>query len=472
MNLKSYIDLVALLEIDPSTREENRAFALTHPLLKNKPLEQIGAWIALHYDRLKRPLLSETFSSYLYATTFTLVVISFILGLFTGFGLLSYNGSEPVNVIYFMVMVIVFPLVTMLLTVISMFRAQGTHNVLVHISPAFWMEKILTLFPGRVEDNIRAFKLNPLLTNWLIIQRAQVLSLFFSLGLLLALLAMVVTKDIAFAWSTTLHISPEEFHLFLKNIAFPWSEFSPSAVPSMTLIEKSHYFRLGEGTSMLDPEQLGEWWKFLAFATLFYAILLRLLMLFIASFGFKRALKQSVLILEGSRKLLREMNEPLISTHERAAENAWDLHTQGYRQTVNTLDASYDAVQGWAISQDDILVLSDTLGVIAPKHLKVGGSNSLEEDDEVISGSEGEILLLAKSWEHPSNEFLDYLLDLSKKVDKIVIMPLGTGADLYAVKSEDLDEWAKKLSSIENEKVWLKRSHVESSKGEEENGNA
>ena len=80
MNLKSYIDLVELLEENPSSREENRAFGLTQVVLKNRPLAQISAWIDLHHKKLKRPLLSETFSSYLYSTTLTLVLLAFVLG--------------------------------------------------------------------------------------------------------------------------------------------------------------------------------------------------------------------------------------------------------------------------------------------------------------------------------------------------------------------------------------------------------
>jgi len=206
--------------------------------------------------------------------------------------------------------------------------------------------------------------------------------------------------------------------------------------------------------------ELGEWWKFLAFATMFYAICLRVLMLFVSSFGLKYALKQSFLTLEGSRRLLREINEPIISTHAKLTNDAFVSDNRGYGQIVNILDASYDSVQGWAITKDELLVLSDTMEVITPKHFKVGGTNSLDEDDEVSSRSDGEVLLLGKSWEHPTNEFLDYVIDLSKKVDKIIIMPIGRSDKPYETKAEDLDEWAKKLLSIQNEKVWLKLSSI------------
>lgn len=461
MNIKSYVNLYELLALDPSTREENRAFGLTHVMLKNKPIEQLLAWIVKHQGRLKKPLLCDTFSSYLYRVTFALVVFAFALGLLAGVALLSYNGREPVNVIYFMAVAIFLPLFTMLLTFFAMLRASSAENALIHLSPAFWMEKILGFLPGKVQEQIKGLKINPLLANWIIIKRSQVIVLFFSLGLLLALVGVIVTKDIAFAWSTTLHISPEVFHGFLHTIAFPWREFAPSAVPSLELIEQSQYFRLGD---KLDEEmiahasQLGEWWKFLAFATLFYAIFLRFVIFILASFGYSAAIKQSLLTLKGATKLLREINEPIISTHADKNEKVFISGDGHYSQIVNRLDASYDGIQGWAISYDELLVLGERLKIIAPTHCEVGGANTLEEDTEIVFKSHGEILLFVKAWEPPTMDFVDYLSELTDKVDKVIVVPIGTAENHYEATHKEIDVWENKLSMLGDSKVWLKRS--------------
>jgi hypothetical protein len=392
--------------------------------------------------------------------TFALVLIAFALGLLAGVGLLSYNGEEPVNVIYFMAIAIFIPLFTMLLTIVAMLRARSAESVLVHLSPAFWMEKILGLLPGNVQEHIKALKISPLLANWIIIRRSQIIVFFFSLGLLLSLLGVVVTKDIAFAWSTTLHISPEVFHGFLHTIAFPWREIVPSAVPSLELIEQSQYFRLGD---KLDDEmiahasELGEWWKFLALSTLFYAILLRFMMLILASFGYSSAVKQALLTLNGTTKLLREINEPIISTHATKREKAFTSGDESYSQIVNTLDASYDGIQGWAIPQSELFVLGDSMNIISPKHFEVGGTNSFEEDSEVIFKSHGEVLLFVKGWEPPTMDFVDYLTELISKVDKVVVVPIGTAENHYEATPKEIDVWANKLSLLGDMKVWLKR---------------
>ena len=460
MNIKSYINLYELLQEKKSTREENRAFGLEYEKIKSEPVKQLAAWTEKHISILRKPLLSDTFSTYLYGMTLTLVIIAFFLGFFSGVGLLSYSGHEPVNVIYFMAMVVLLPLFTMTLTLLSMFRAHASQSLLVHISPAFWMEKMLRFLPKNIQSSLQDLKISPLLGNWLIIKRSQLLALVFSLGLLVALLGMVITKDIAFAWSTTLQVSPIDFHGLLYTLAFAWRDLFPWAVPSVELIEQSQYFRLGEklDTQMIqNASKLGEWWKFLVFATLFYAILLRFGMWLLSLFGFQKALKRSFLSLEGAGTLLREMNEPIITTSVPKEGKDYVSGNRHYMQEVEELDSSYDRTLGWAMSNEELVVLNDAMQVITPKIFEVGGTNSLEEDSEIISKSQGEVLFYVKSWEPPTMDFVDFLEDLTRVADKIILTPVGTVEDKYLPKTKELEMWGRKLQTLNSEKVWLKR---------------
>ena len=459
MNLKSYLDLFELLEIDTSSREERRAFGLVNVMTKSRPIEQLSAWVRENRVKLKKPALSETFSSTLYSMTLVLAVVVFMLGFLSGVGLLSYSGHEPVNVIYFIAIVVFLPLFTMILALFSMFRANSTQSMLVHISPAFWMEKILRLLANKMEDNIKEVKINPLLANWIVIKRSQLIALAFSFGLMVALLGVVATKDIAFAWSTTLSITPEAFHGFLHTLGFPWREFYPSALPSVELIEQSQYFRLGDKLSdemILNASKLGEWWKFLAFATLFYAIILRFVMYLLTEFGLKRAIRRSFLTLDAAKKLLHDMNEAIISTHANENERQFIQRSTAYAQMLNVLDASYDSVQGWAIAQENLSVIADSMNVISPKFVEAGGANSLDEDMEIIYHSQGEVLLYVKAWEPPTMDFIDYLEALAKRVNKVIVCPVGTLEDVYETEAREVNVWARKLSMFGSEKVWLK----------------
>lgn len=465
MNLNDYLDLYELLQDDSASRHEKRAFGLKYAALKEKPETQLLKWTEEHKILLKRPLLSETISAYLYGITLTLVLLAFFLGLFSGIGLLSYSGHEPVNIIYFMAMVIFLPLLTISLTLFSMFRANQTHSMLIHISPAFWMERIVSLLPNKMEKALKGqiseLKISPLIVNWLVIKRSQLLALVFSLGLFVALLAMVATRDIAFSWSTTLSVSPESFQHFLHTLSFAWRDLFPWAVPSLELVEQSQYYRLGEklGDEMIhNASLLGEWWKFLAFATLFYAIILRFMIYLISCVALNKAIKRSFFTLDGSTKLLNDMNEPIISTSAKENENNFSSNTVAYTQIVNTFDSSYDNVLGWAIDKNKLVLLNENKQVLSPSVYEVGGANSLEVDSEIIHKCHGEVLLYVKAWEPPTMDFIDFLELLVAQVDKVIVAPVGTQNDSYHAQEKALNVWARKLFLLNSDKVWIKIS--------------
>ncbi len=459
MDLKLYLNLYALLQRDVSTKEQQRAFGLEHAVLKHKPIAQLAAWEKRYIDLLKRPLLSERVTSYLYIMTFLLGTLSFILGLFSGIALLSYNGHEPVNVVYFMAMVIFFPLFTMLLALFAMFKSRSNSNILMHLTPAYWMEKIAARFAHKEESFKKHFNMDPILAKWIVLRRAQCMALLFSVGLLLALLGTVVTRDLAFAWSTTLKITPDGFYAFLNMLAFPWREFIPSAIPSLELIEHSQYFRLGERLSnemITHVEQLGEWWKFLAMATLFYALFLRTILYLIVTIGYKRALKKSIFSLEGTSLLLNNMNKPFITTGALEGEGVVFSVSKDV-QMLRELESVYDFIQGWALSSSFLEVLNEVMKVKAQHQVvEVGGSNTLSQDSEIARKSFGKVLLYVKAWEPPTLDILDYIELLLEYAGRVVIYPVGTENEGYQAKEKYIQIWVDKISMIDTSKIWIK----------------
>jgi len=131
MKLKTYIDLQELLKQDRTTPQERRAFGLSN---ETNPVEQLSRWVETHKQKLQTPLLSEKIDRVLYHVTLFLVLLSFVLGLFSGIGLLSYNGKEPVNLIYFLAMVVFLPLGTMTLSFFAMLRANRAKNLRTYLT--------------------------------------------------------------------------------------------------------------------------------------------------------------------------------------------------------------------------------------------------------------------------------------------------------------------------------------------------
>jgi hypothetical protein len=207
--------------------------------------------------------------------------------------------------------------------------------------------------------------------------------------------------------------------------------------------------------------KLGEWWKFLAMATLFYAVFLRLLMYLLASVGLKKALEKSFLSLAGVTRLLREMNEPIISTSATMEEAEFVTFADVAVPTVHKLDSKYDSVQGWAIPKENLVVINDTMQIETTKLHEVGGGNTIAEDTTIVQKSSGEVLLYVKAWEPPTMDFMDYIKELLPKVDKLILYPIGTQADGYKSKAKLVDIWARKISPLKEVKIWLKRAKAE-----------
>ena len=315
MKLGDYIDIYQMLESREDISAENRAFALKHKEFINSPLKLIDLWRDSKVHLIPYPPDSLNIIKLLSTITIFSFITALLFGIFSGIALLHYNGKEPINLLYFFAMVSIFPIITMGFTISAMVLANRSHSIMVHLSPAYWLEYIIGHLPSKHQESISKLKVNPLISNWLIIYRSQSIALIFSLGLFITLLGSVASSDIAFSWSTTLHITAEELHSFFSSVAIPWREIFPSAVPSLELIEKSHYFRLGGelNSEIIDNAMLlGEWWKFLAMTTLTYAIILRAILLFISMVGFQRALNRSTLNL--CRDILKEMREPFITT--------------------------------------------------------------------------------------------------------------------------------------------------------------
>ncbi len=457
MHLKDYIDLYTLLKGDLSTRQERRTFGLAHEALTSRPLSLLKAWVDEKMRTRQTEQAGEKVAHLLYHTTLWLTLLAFVTGIFSGIGLLSYNGHAPVNLIYFLALVVLLPLVTMTLALLSMLRAKRARNTLVHLSPAYLMER-MALFFTKKEDLLTQVEINPMLLNWIVIQRSQLLALAFSVGLLLALLGVVATRDVAFAWSTTLQIDAAAFHRFLEFVALPWRSWLPTAVPSLELVEQSQYYRLGGTLSKEMIEHaaaLGAWWKFLAMATLFYAVLLRALFYLLATWGLKRALKKATLALEGAEELLRDMTEPFITTSSMEKTQRGDVVKKGYGRIQEALKLHYDVIQGWAIPSQQLSLLCEVMEVSAPVCVEVGGNNTLEEDQHIVAQSSGEVLLFVKAWEPPTMDLMDYLEALSRQAESVTVVPVGTEHTEYKPKESDQAVWTDMIAKADLSKVWI-----------------
>ena len=445
MNLQSYYKIKELLQQNNTTKEERRAFALANKLTDLERFKQLLFW-AQNSAHTTTPS-----NSYAKHIKNILLFISFVVGFLTAVALLGYSGDKPVNVIYFFAFAVVIPLLSMLLSLFALLAPN-------YLTPLFlttWIEKILRKISVKSSKILQE---DGSVQSAFSLFLVQLSSLLFSVGLLFGFLATILTQDIAFGWSTTLQISPQAFYEFLHSLSFAFAEFCPQSAISLELVEKSHYFRLGQEISQemqKSAATFGEWWKFLACSTLFYAIFLRLVFVFLSWLKLQKTLKNSLLKLPEARKLLEDMNEPIITTQAQE-EEIINEETKSEILYTQAKQEGYSAVLGWTFLDDELLLVMDALGVQAENHFSLGGSKTLKEDTQTIAQLHGDLLLFVKAWEIPTMEFIDILQEIAQKADHVTLSLLGYAKNEYKAKPKDIALWEEKIATQNFDNVSIK----------------
>ena len=460
ISIKSYLNFSELLNEYRGTHEENRLFALKHEASLPNPKQILLIWMEKNSFRISKKSETKTLLQKFSTLSNFVGLFSLIFGFLAGLGLLSYSGHAPVNVIYYLLFAMVIPSLSMIISMVSLLGSGTVFNALSLFFPLHWIETILNFFSFR--DKIDTFNtlFSDELKKWMFMSRLQLFSLLFSIGLLFALLVIVVSKDIAFSWSTTLNVTDIGFFKLLASIGFPWGHILPSAIPSVELIEMSHYYRLGENlnTHMIqNADKLGAWWKYLAMVTLFYAIFLRFLLWLATHYGFQKQLEKDFLELDGVEKLLREFNTPFVSTKSPKEEKHLEIVKESDEQVAHDVAKIYKSIIGWNFSNDEILLLNDAKSISSSNISIVGGSNSFLDDQKVAKEAKDEVLLYVKSWEPPTMDFVDFLEDLlaNDNIREIQVYPLGTVGRNYESDEREIAIWKRKIQGLKSKKVWV-----------------
>jgi hypothetical protein len=460
LSIKSYLDISQLLQTYRGSHEENRSFALKEERLQKAPTKLLLKWLDANIYKITTKLDSKRYLEYLSSFSSILGLLSFIIGFLVGLGLLSYSGEAPVNIIYYLLIVMVVPILSMIVALFSMVTHGRVADFFTLLFPLHWIEKFLNYvsFRKKLSDFKVPFSLE--LSKWLFIERLQLFSLIFSIGLFVSLIVMVVATDIAFGWSSTLQISANSFHTILSAIGIAWAKIIPSAIPSLELVDMSHYFRLGAklNSSMIhNADKLGAWWKFLAMSTLFYAIGLRLCFWLFTKELLHKKIEKEFLGVEGVNKILQEFNRPFISTQAPQPEKHLDIVESIKEKIIPKEKDKYTTLLGWNYSIDEIKLSKDTTSITAIDIFAVGGTNSFNQDRDIAKTLRGRVALYIKSWEPPTMDFIDFLEMIieNREVEKVEIYPLGTVGKYYKNSSRDIFIWERKIETLQSDKVWV-----------------
>ncbi len=429
-----------------------------------------------------------------------LIHIAFIIACFCGagltFSLLTYKGSEPLNVSVFLGVLVASQIGLLLLLLFGFYlRKQSRlfeNSSLVYallsrvtIRIARWFrEKTLKKLSAARRDKIQAAlglahrqrTIYGSVFFWPFFIIGQTVGVGFNLGVLGATLLRVLSADLAFGWQSTIQISPVAVFKAVKAIAAPWSWFVPTGIahPTLEQIKGSHMV-LKDGIYHLATQDLVSWWPFLCLAVCVYGLIPRILLLITGVVIQKRRLRQLNFDHADCDRLMQRLTTPLLETEGRSEPTDTDAafstqanHRQGFnraameapiglkeaRRVIALIPEDiFESVKDSELRQNVQATLGYELGPQYEVEMDIPADLAVLEKMAVQNGAMN-VMLLQEAWQPPIRETLQFIRkirEIAGKKAKIVIALIGkpTVETIFTpVNSDNFKIWEQQISQI------------------------
>ncbi len=454
-SLAEAIDIPAWLEQDRQTSWDKRIERDQNiSKLADIPPQQASRRVRHWWDEIK-PNSGTNSSGSALTTIFkrvswSVILLGFISGILLAGALLNYDGSQPINVLVLLVILVLVPLGLFLVSLLL--PLWSSNSLISGLNPGgmvfnFFKNKSTPL--SDFFSSSRSEQAKDKLLRWKLLLCSQQFGIALSLAALLTLLVRVSFSDLAFGWSTTLDIHYSSLAPWIQAISWPWSAWFPEAVPSNSLIEQSRFYRLENGLSELSAQTLTGWWKFIAMCILVYGIGLRLFAAWVASINYKLAVENMLMQHSEVNALLDRFSCP-DNLHESVPV------VKANNTSLNVSDSnisSADLVIRWNSAE---LVGSSQL----EKVIELTPDDTVQLDSDVFKdfdlNSIKKIHIITKSWEPPLLEFHDLILVLREKFGAMVsisIQPIA--AREHSLESVDVEIWRHSIEKLQDPKVYV-----------------
>ncbi|MEO8985431.1 MAG: DUF2868 domain-containing protein [Rhodanobacter sp.] len=365
------------------------------------------------------------------------VVLGLVLGAATMLGLLYYDGGRQINV----TLIIGVALLQLLLALFTTAQAWSGWQP--------WRGVFRSLATRWMPNHAQPHPLLRTLAAPLAARIAQTGGLAFAIAALVVLLSQVVIHDLAFGWSTTLQASAPAYHELTRALAWPWRSWLPGAVPSLTLVEQSRYFRVGPELAA-NPELLGSWWRFLTMLWLFYVVLPRIVLLALARVQLAWRVRHQLAVHPGRAALRERCTTPWIDTGDGVGTGT--LPPADGRTLAPAPATPGRVLIRWADAGESGLA-RQWLGADGLA-LEAGGSASLEEDGKALEQARaigGPVIILARGWEPPTGELADFITQARTRLAHapIQLLPLAAGTPPALPDARALAPWLRFIQHLD-----------------------
>ena len=192
-----------------------------------------------------------------------LLILGAVIGVLLSAGVLSGDELGRVNLLYLLFLYFILPVVTLILTIISLVKSKH--------STMFSRMLHSSFFNIQSNEYYRTLRQHKLGSLW-ILEQIQLFTICFSLAAVVTFFVLLLVTDISIIWRSTL-LHPDDLYPVLKFIATPWS-FWESAQPNLDILRATQDFRVLDTTN--NALSLAAWWPFVVAVQITYAILPRL----------------------------------------------------------------------------------------------------------------------------------------------------------------------------------------------------
>jgi hypothetical protein len=406
------------------------------------------------------------------AITAVMVLLGALLGVGVALAAFQYDGSQPVNVVRLIALLVVVPALFLIASLLFLpgriFLLRGLQDLLAPLNPGAVALAVFRRIARASPDLARSFDWRAgrsstgRFAKWQLMCWSQVAAVAFNAAALVTALLLVTFTDLAFRWSTTLEIDPEAVTRIVHAIAWPWHALVPSAVPSAELVEASQFFRLDDG--LASGRALAAWWPFTVLTILTYGLLPRLVLLAVSVMRLRAAERAVLLDDRGVTALIDRMASAAVETA--AAEHA---ETQA-APSADAADYPEATGRARAVIWESCVSAERAreharkrLGLDLVAVVEAGGSRTLGADrqalDSLAAADPGTVVVLTPAWEPPLLELLDFLVALRRRVGpehSIVVAPVADGAG--TVTAVEHETWARAIGRLRDSRLYVEAS--------------
>ena len=476
-----------------------------HPKMNN--ISVIREWLDVRRQMEKQAFENVLLPGNAYAEIYkTLKIVFAFSGLILGLGLvttlLRYSGGEPINVAYYLG-VLVLPQLALAILMIFFLSGGLIRPSQITTSPLYlWIghllakgiEKIVNRIKQKMTGHQRETvevvldlvrlknRIYGKLFLWPIFILVQILGVALNAGILSGTLIRVLGTDLAFGWQTTLNLAPGGVYKFVRILSLPWQWMAPGSVahPSLDQIMGSRII-LKEGIHSLTTQDLASWWPFLCFCILFYGLFPRGIFLILGVIAKARLLKRLKLLHADCERLMIRMTTPHIrSSGSQFPEGTPDekIQTDAHQTDKGTQSRAKDRSYCLVLLSEDIgqnWTMEDLIhhfGKVLPsehidkKYISMDMDSDEDILDSILNRSQNKTLsvfILVEAWQPPIREMLVFLEGLRSKLKNNEMIILGLvgkpdGTKIFTkVGEDDFRVWKQKTLTLNDPYMLLER---------------